>query len=155
MADQEVTTVDAGPQQVARQVTVNATPADIFALVADPRRHGELDGSGTVRDAVSAPGQLNTGAKFSVHMKMYGVPYKITSTVVAFEQDRLIEWRHPMGHSWRYEIEEATPGTSQVTETFNYSTAKAPKVLEILGMPAKNGTGITQTLEQMRAHFAQ
>ncbi len=139
---------------MARRVTVNAAPTDIFALVADPRRHGELDGSGTVRDAVSAPEQLSEGAKFSVHMKMYGVPYKITSTVVAFEPDRVIEWRHPLGHSWRYEIVESTPGTSQVTETFNYSTAKSPKVLELMGVPAKNGKGISHTLDKLSARFA-
>ncbi len=140
---------------MARRVSVNAAPAEIFALVADPRRHGELDGSGTVRDAVSAPAQLSEGAKFSVRMKIYGVPYKITSTVIAYEPDRLIEWRHPLGHSWRYEIDEATPGASQVTETFNYSTAKSPKLLELTGVPAKNGAGIAQTLDKLRARFAQ
>jgi len=155
MATEAVTTVDAGPQQVARRVTVNTAPADIFALVADPRRHGELDGSGTVRDAVTAPAQLSEGAKFSVRMKMYGVPYKITSTVIAYEPDRLIEWRHPLGHSWRYEIVESAPGTSQVTETFNYSTAKAPKALELVGVPAKNGSGIAQTLEKLRERFVR
>ncbi len=154
MATDAVTTVDAGPRHVARRVLVDAAPAEIFALVADPRRHGELDGSETVRDAVSAPAQLSEGAKFSVRMKMYGVPYKITSTVIAYEPDRLIEWRHPLGHSWRYEIIEAPQGRSQVTETFNYSTAKAPKVLELTGFPTKNGEGIAQTLDKLRARFA-
>ncbi len=155
MADSAVTEVDAGPQRVSRRVVVDASPAEVFALVADPRRHGELDGSGTVQDAVSAPDQLREGAKFSVRMKQYGVPYKITSTVTAFEPDRLIQWRHPLGHSWRWELAEATPGRTTVTETFDYAGAKAARVLELTGFPGKNGTGITRTLEQLRARFAR
>jgi len=154
MADSAVTTVDAGPRKVARQVVVNTSPGAIFALVSDPRHHGELDGSGSVGDAVSAPEKLSVGAKFSMSMKMYGVPYRITSTVTAFEQDRLLEWRHPLGHSWRWELAEATPGQTQVTETFDYSGAKAGKVLELVGVPKQNGSGITRTLDKLRERFA-
>jgi hypothetical protein len=87
-------------------------------------------------------------------MKQYGVPYKITSTVTAFEADHLIEWQHPLGHRWRWELDETKPGTTQITETFDYSTAKAPKLLELFGQPAKNGIGITKTLEALAARFA-
>lgn len=154
MADEAVTTVDAGQKKVARRVVVDTAPGEIFALVADPRRHGELDGSATVRNAVSAPEQLSAGAKFSVSMKMYGVPYRITSTVIAFEPDRLIEWRHPFGHSWRWELAEITPGKTQVTETFDYSTTKTGKALELMGFPKKNGAGIAGTLGKLRERFA-
>ncbi|MGH3678126.1 MAG: dimethyladenosine transferase, partial [Mycobacterium sp.] len=37
-----VTTVDAGPRQVSRSVEVPAPAAELFAIVADPRRHHEL-----------------------------------------------------------------------------------------------------------------
>ena len=53
MAD--IRTIDTGPQQVTRQTEVRATAAELFDIVADPRRHGELDGSGTVKDTVSGP----------------------------------------------------------------------------------------------------
>ena len=155
MTDSAVTTVDGGARRVTRRVSVRASSADVFALVADPHRHPELDGSGTVRDIpVTGPERLSEGAKFSVGMKQYGVPYKITSTVTAFEADHLIEWQHPGGHRWRWELDETTPGITQVTETFDYSTAKAPKLLELFGQPAKNGIGITKTLEALAARFA-
>jgi hypothetical protein len=86
-------------------------------------------------------------------MKQLGLPYKITSTVTAYEEDRLIEWQHPLGHKWRWEFAETTPGTTQVTETFDYTTAKAPGMLEVTGQPAKNGRGITATLEALAARF--
>lgn len=154
MAD-TVTVVEAGPQQVARRVLVHAPAADVFALVADPHRHPELDGSGTVRDApVTGPDTLSVGATFTVAMKQHGVPYKIKSTVTAFEPGRLVEWRHPAGHRWRWELAETEPGATQVTETFDYSTAKAPWALKIFGAPRQNADGITKTLQKLQARFS-
>jgi Polyketide cyclase / dehydrase and lipid transport len=149
-----VTEVDAGPRRVARQALVRAQAADIFALVANPYRHPELDGSGTVRPgAVSGPQILSAGARFTVGMKQYGAPYTITSTVTAFEAGQLIEWQHPMGHRWRWELAETEPGITRVTETFDYSTARSPRLLEILGQPGKNAIGITKTLQALQARF--
>lgn len=145
--------LQAGPRQVAATVLVAAPAAEIFALVADPRRHPELDGSGTLRPLpVKGPEQLSPGAKFTVQMRQYGFPYAITSTVTALERDALVEWRHPMGHRWRWQLEPAQGGT-QVTETFDYDGAKAPWMLELLGQPAKNRAGITATLQALAARF--
>jgi Polyketide cyclase / dehydrase and lipid transport len=154
MSQTSVSTVEAGERKISRRVTVHAPAAEVFALVADPHRHPDIDGSGTVRHApVTGPSQLSTGATFTVAMKQYGVPYKITSTVTAFEQDRLVEWQHPMGHRWRWEFAEIAPGTTEITETFDYTTAKAPRMLEIFGQPAKNVTGITKTLQALVTRF--
>ncbi|MGX7678807.1 SRPBCC family protein [Jatrophihabitans sp. DSM 45814] len=150
-----VSKVDAGERMVSRQVVVPAPAADVFALIANPHRHPELDGSGTLRQSpVSGPERLSEGAKFTVAMKQYGFPYKITSTVTAFADNQLIEWQHPMGHRWRWELSESEPGVTQVTETFDYSTAKAPKVLELMGLPSKNAVGITSTLQALASRFA-
>lgn len=155
MANAAVSTVDTGPKKVTRRVTVDAPASEVFALVANPHRHPELDGSGTVRDTpVTGPELLSKGAKFSVGMKQYGVPYKITSKVTGFEKDKLVEWQHPMGHRWRWELVESAPGKTEVTETFDYSTAKVAKVFELMGFPKDNGVGITKTLERLAARFA-
>ena len=155
MTDASVTTVDSGARKVTRQVLVHAPAAEVFALIADPHRHPELDGSGTVRDVdVKGPDRLSQGATFSVGMKQYGVPYRITSTVTAFTDGRLVEWKHPMGHRWRWELVESAPGTTQVTETFDYSTSRSGKVLELVGQPGKNAKGIESTLTALAARFA-
>ena len=154
MADSTVTTIDSDPRTVARQVVVKAPVSEVFALVANPHRHPELDGSGTVRDTpVKGPDRLSRGAKFSVGMKQYGLPYKITSTVTAFEDDELVEWQHPLGHKWRWEFTSLGPDTTQVTETFDYRSAKSPKMIEIFGFEKKNGSGISGTLEALAARF--
>jgi uncharacterized protein YndB with AHSA1/START domain len=155
MSNSEVTTVNSGPREVARRVQVHAQAAEVFALLADPHRHPELDRSGTLRQVpVKGPDVLSAGAKFSVGMKQYGVPYKITSTVTAFEDGRLIEWQHPLGHKWRWELREVTPGTTEVTETFDYRTAKGAAALELFKQPEKNAEGIARTLEALAQRFA-
>lgn len=146
--------VEAGPRKVSRRVTVAAKPAAVFALVSDPRRHSELDGSGTVGEAVQADGPMTVGGTFSVKMTMFGLPYRITSKVTQVQADRLVEWRHPAGHTWRYDLAPARGGGTVVTETWDYTTVKVPKLYELLGMDKRNVTGIEKTLTKLRARFA-
>jgi hypothetical protein len=153
-----VTIVDAGPRRVCRSVEVAAPAAELFAIAADPRRHRELDGSGTVRDNIKMPAEMAVGSKFSTHMKMYGVPYRITSTVTAFKPNELVEWRHPVGHRWRWEFESLSPTLTRVTETFDYHDAGALKnrfnYYELLGARKANTAGIEATLAKLRDRYA-
>ena len=75
-----ISVVDAGPRRVSRSVEVAAPAEELFAIVADPRRHSEIDGSGTVRVNIAAPAKLAAGDRFSTKMRMFGLPYRITST---------------------------------------------------------------------------
>jgi Polyketide cyclase / dehydrase and lipid transport len=153
-----VTIVDRGPRQVSRRVEVAAPAAELYALAADPRRHAELDGSGTVRDNIEMPPQLVVGSKFSTKMKMYGVPYRITSTVTALKPNELVEWRHPVGHRWRWEFEALSPNLTQVTETFDYRDAghvkNKLKYYERMGFRKGNAGGIEATLAKLRDRYA-
>lgn len=158
MAMATVSKVDVGPKRVGRRVLVTAPAAEIFALVGDPHRHPELDGSGTVRDVeVKGPHRLAVGDEFTVGMKQYGLPYKITSTVTELQDGKVIEWQHPLGHRWRWELTEATPGdttVTEVTEIFDYSTAKVPLMITAFGFDKKNGDGMASTLERLAGRFS-
>ena len=149
--------VNSGPKKVSRTVEVNAPSGVLFDIVADPFRHGELDGSDTVRDTVSGPHRLAKGVKFSVKMKQHGVGYRITSRVTEFEEGRMVEWRHPMGHRWRWELTPSSEGVTQVTETFDYSQVSAAKarVLELFGTENQNATGIEMTLNKLEEQYAK
>ena len=149
-----VSSVDSPSQVVSRRVVVAAAPAQIFDLLADPSRHGELDGSGTVREIVSGPSRLGPGDRFSVGMRLGPVPYRITSVVTGFEENGLLEWRHPVGHRWRWELVELAPGQTEVTESWDYRNSRGRLFLELTGYPRKNADGISQTLEKLRARFA-
>lgn len=152
-----ITTVDAGPRQVSRSAEVNVPAAELFAIVADPRRHHEIDGSGTVRTNVSAPADVTVGSRFSTRMKMFGIPYRITSTVTALKPAELVEWRHPFGHHWRWEFEPVSPTATRVTETFDYRDTGLIKdrtgYYERLGFAKSNATGIEATLRRLQQRY--
>jgi hypothetical protein len=150
-----VTVVDAGPRKISRSAEVNAPAAEIFEMVADPRRHAELDGSGTVTATVSGPQRLSQGARFSVRMRQYGVPYKVTSQVTDFADGRVVEWRHPLGHRWRWELRPVSEHATVVTETFDYSQIGPAKVrgLSLFGSMKHNAAGIEATLRQLQARY--
>ncbi len=153
-----VNVVDAGARQVSRSVEVAAPAAELYAMAADPRRHHELDGSGTVGGNIRVPAEIAVGSKFSTKMKMYGVPYRITSSVTALKPDELIEWRHPVGHRWRWEFESLSPTRTRVTETFDYREAGAIKnglkYYERMGFRKANAEGIEATLAKLRDRYA-
>jgi uncharacterized protein YndB with AHSA1/START domain len=129
--------------------TIDAPRQAVFDLLADPVKHPLMDGSGTVLAARGGnPERLTLGAKFGMDMKM-GLPYRIRNTVVEFEEGTLIAWRHFFGHRWRWELRDAGDGRTEVTETFDWSTAVVPFGIELAGFPGKNKKGIRATLDRL------
>jgi uncharacterized protein YndB with AHSA1/START domain len=123
---------------------IPAPPEKIFDLLADPRRHHDIDGSGTVRDAKDTPERLSLGAKFGMNMRM-GIPYSMVSEVIEFEDGRRIAWQsRPTsslgskmagGRIWRYELEPVDGGT-RVSETWDISQEKIKAIVR----PARKKT---------------
>lgn len=133
-----------------------AAPADkIFDLLADPARHQEIDGSGTVRDAKAGSERLELGSKFGMSMKL-GINYSMESTIIEFDEDRRIAWQtRPSnkiaavlggGRIWRYELEPAEGGTT-VRESWDITQEQ----IKWLVRPArkKTETAMAKTLEQI------
>lgn len=134
--------------------TIPAPPEAVFAVLADPRRHPEIDGSGSVvasRDAEAGP--LVLGSRFGMDMRI-GIPYRMTNEVVEYEQDRLIAWQHWGRHRWRYRLEPVDGGT-EVTETFDWSTSWAPWFIEIAGWPRRHPPAMAATLERLEEVVAR
>lgn len=153
-----VTVIDAGPRQVGRVVEVHAPATELFTIVSDPCRHHELDGSGTVVGNIDAPQQVVPGARFSTRMRLFGVPYRVTSTITAIVTDELIEWRLPLGHRWRWEFAALTPNLTRVTETFDYrDTGPIKDLLDFYartGFARRNAAGIEATLVKLHDRYA-
>jgi len=77
----------------------------------------------------------------------------VTNTVVEFEENRRIGWRHVGGHVWRY-ILEPRDGATMVTEEFDYSTNRARPLLAAMKAIERNEAAIVTTLENLERHFA-
>ena len=136
---------------VTSSIVVAAPPAEVFALIADPHRHHEFDGSGTVRRATSGPRRLALGDRFGMDMKIT-LPYRITNKVVEFEADRRVGWCHFAKAVWRYELEPVDGGT-RITETFDWSGSPVAKGMELLKMPQGNARSIRDTLRRLQQIF--
>lgn len=136
---------------VEREIPADA--AAIFALLNDPTGHVVLDGSGTVRE--SAPGNptaLRLGSTFKMGMHM-GVPYRMSNTVVEWEQDRRIAWQQGWGkHIWRYVL-TPTPAGTLVRETFDWSTARTHFLLKLIKAETRNRVSMEATMDRLEAHF--
>ena len=134
---------------------IAAPPEKIFDLLADPDRHQEIDGSGTVRGTPAGSQRLALGSKFGMSMNM-GFNYSMVSTVVEFEQNRLIAWQTrpsiaPMrmfvgGRIWRYELVPQDGGTL-VRESWD--TRKEVVPFLVRPMRGKTVESMTKTLERI------
>jgi uncharacterized protein YndB with AHSA1/START domain len=134
---------------------IPAPPEVIFDLLADPARHAEIDGSGTVRTATEGSQRLELGAKFGMNMKA-GLGYSMENTVVEFDDNRRIAWqprptvsfmRHFVGgRIWRYELEPAEGGTV-VRESWDISHEVFKRAVRPLR--SKTVDAMTKTLERI------
>jgi len=130
-----------------------ASAPEIFAVLTDPTLHSVIDGSGTVIGARDVHAdRLVLGSRFGMKMRL-GIPYRVSSEVTEFEQDRLIAWRHLGHHVWRYELVPTDDGGTDVTETFDWAPARSPRALELVGYPARHEKSITNTLERLDAYL--
>jgi hypothetical protein len=118
------------------------TPAEaVFAVLADPSRHCEIDGSGMCQSSSTGP---ITGAGQSFVMDMYrdGLgKYQTRNEVTAFEAGRRIAWRPSLetsnpeidgllgditsgGQTWTFDLESTGDGKTKVTHSYDWSTIK-------------------------------
>jgi uncharacterized protein YndB with AHSA1/START domain len=134
---------------VSSDIVIDADPATIFNLLADPSRHPQFDGSGTVKGQIQGPSRLYLGAKFAMRMRI-GAPYLIRNRVVEYDENHRIAWRHFGRHVWRYEL-TPTDGGTHVSETFDYAKAPAARMYERTGVPQRNAAAIRATLTRLKA----
>jgi hypothetical protein len=153
---------DCPPVTVSRRIAAPASA--IFAVLTDPVRHLDLDGSGMLRGAATTAPVTGVGDVFV--MKMYFAAlggYEMNNHVVEYEPDRRIGWEpaagrgHPdagpegdsrWGQRWAYELAPDGPDGTVVTEIYDCSRVPAA---ERAGMD--NGRSwidsMAQTLERL------
>ena len=127
---------------------IHAPASRIFDLLADPRQHARLDGSGSVSSVKNAPDRLALGSTFSMRMKT-GLGYVTRNRVVEFDENRRIAWHHFALFVWRYELEDVD-GSTLVTESFDYDRPWAFAIIA-MGFPERNRSAMTATLERLDA----
>src|SRR5579863_3742126 len=121
--------------EVSRRI--EAPVERIFAILANPQRHTDLDGSDMLRGAVSNEVITGVGDVFSMNMFLEEVgDYVMMNYVVEFEPNRRIGWEPapgdaaasddgiypigvPAGHRWSFQLIPDGPDATIVTEIFD------------------------------------
>ena len=148
----------ADPSDVVSVERLIPAPADrIFDLLADPARHQEIDGSGTVREAKAGSQRLALGSRLGMSMRL-GIPYSMVSEVVEFDEDRRIAWqtKPPIGilaklgggRIWRYELEPVDGGTL-VRESWDISQESPVSKPGVRRMAKGTAANMAATLERI------
>jgi uncharacterized protein YndB with AHSA1/START domain len=140
------------PDTAAARILINAPVSKVFNVIADPRNHQLVDGSGSIQRFISGPDRLFLGAKFGMAMKIR-VPYRITNTVVAFEENKKIKWRHLMKWTWCYEFSDLGGDQTQVTESFDAHDIPnfSRRWLKVTGALKYNPTAMAKSLVKLKA----
>lgn len=145
-------------QVVSVERVISAPPEAIFELLVDPDRHHDIDGSGSVVGAKRGSQRLALGSRFGMSMKV-GMSYSMVSTVVEFDEPRLIAWqtRGPGnlggGRIWRYELEPVEGGTL-VRESWDITRESVLSKWMVKDLGEKTRANMDATLERIEAHFA-
>lgn len=140
---------------------IPAPPERIWALVADPRRHQDINGNDTVREAFDVPPTLTVGSTFGMNME-FGGDYQMTSTVIEYDEGRRIAWQsRPAeqsaswrstffgGRIWRFELDPVDGGT-RVRETWDVSQEGKYGTRWLVRLyGAKTKVNMQQTLERI------
>jgi hypothetical protein len=115
--------------EVRREIA--AKPAQVFALLCDPRGHVSIDSSGMLQSADGEPVE-KVDDEFVVHMDREALgdfpmgKYDVRVLITQLEPDAAIEWtisgigQPPIGHRYGYRLEPSEAGTL-VTSYYDWS----------------------------------
>ncbi len=133
--------------RVHASITIEAAADAVFAVLADPSVHADIDGTGWVRgslerDRITAAGQVFRMAMY--HPNHPDKDYEIANLVEVFDEPRAIAWKPGTesdtgelsfgGWIWRYDLEATGASQTKVTLTYDWS-AVPPEIREYLQFP--------------------
>jgi len=150
------------PEHIAATTTIEAAPAAVFSVLADPSAHADIDGTGWVRG--SRDGEVITAVGQVFRMGMYhenhpDKDYEIANLVEVFDEPRAIAWKPGTespesgelsfgGWTWRYDLEATGPSRTTVTLTYDWS-AVPPEVRDYIQFPPFEPDHLDDSLQHL------
>lgn len=136
--------------------TVDVPAGELFAVLADPRRHVEIDGSGMLRRGVDSRPVTAAGQVFTMEMHYPALgDYRTENHVVDFVDGRTIAWmtaregRPPAGVRWTWELQPVDDGTTTIVHTYDWSQVSDPAVLARVSFPRVSGDAMQDTVRRL------
>ena len=142
--------------------TVDAPADAVFAVLADPATHADIDGTGWVRESLDGERVAAAGQVFRVAMYHPNHPdghYEMANRVEVFDPPRAIAWQPGQesqetgalefgGWTWRYDLAPADASSTEVTLTYDWSAVPAP-IREYIAFPPFGVEHLTNSLAHL------
>jgi hypothetical protein len=142
--------------------TIEAAPEAVFAVLADPSAHADIDGTGWVRGSLDGDRITAAGQVFRMEMYHPNHPekdYKIANLVEVCDEPRAIGWKPGTespetgelsfgGWTWRYDLDATGPSRTTVTLTYDWA-AVGPEVREYLQFPPFEHDHLDNSLQHL------
>jgi hypothetical protein len=149
-------------ERVTASTTIEAAQEAVFAVLADPSAHADIDGTGWVcgsldDDRITAAGQVFRMAMY--HPNHPDGDYKIANRVEVFDEPRAIAWQPGQesaetgelsfgGWIWRYDLEAIGPSRTTVTLTYDWSAVPS-HIREYLQFPPFGPDHLDNSLQHL------
>lgn len=148
-------------ENVSATLVFTVPAARVFAVLADPKTHSAIDGTGWVQEATDQAPLTEVGQVFRMDMYHPNHPdgnYRMFNKVVVFDPPRAIGWRPGTQRSdgelefggwvWRYDLTPLGPSEAEVTLTYDWS-AVPQSIREYLTFPPFDPDHLTNSLRHL------
>ncbi len=143
--------------------TIDASSKDLFAVLTNPHRHTELDGSGFVLGLDRGDRIEKNGQQFRMNMSgdHMGGDYQTDNHVTGYDENHLLAWRtapagqEPPGWEWVWELKSTGSGSTDVTVTYDWSEVTDKELLKKLSFPLVPQEALESSLGNLAAAVSQ
>lgn len=160
-------------EKVSVSTTVHAPADAVFAVLADPRTHAAIDGTGWVRESLDGQAVTEVGQIFRMGMYHDNHPqgyYEMANRVEVFDPPHAIAWLPGQGPKergnligspqlefggwvWRYDLTSVGDDRTEVTLTYDWSGVSAQR--RDIAFPPFELSHLDNSLEHLAGLVAQ
>ncbi len=149
-------------KKITVQRNIDASAADIFDVLSNPKRHVELDGSGFVRSDEKAERIKQVGDVFRMNMAgdHMGGEYQTDNTVSGYSHNALLAWKTapadtpPPGWEWMWELTPEGPNSTLVSLTYDWSHVTDKEILQKVSFPLVEKNQLEDSLGNLASAVA-
>ena len=125
------------PEHIAVETETDATPAEVWAVLADVTRVGEWSHECQAADWLPGPHAAQVGAQFAGRNRRGPVRWGRRCTITEVEPERRLVYRTgggfpPDSTEWRFELEATPSGGCLVRQSFQVLRLPLPTELLVL-----------------------
>jgi hypothetical protein len=148
--------IEQSQTRIVVRSTVDVPSRDLFAVLADPRRHVDVDGSGMLRAGADSRPITGNGQVFTMEMHYPSLgDYRTENHVVDFSDGRSIAWltarvgQPPAGVRWSWSLDPVDDRRTEIVHSYDWSQVTDPAVLARVSFPRVSGEAMQESVRRL------